>query len=84
MRSVVETLFRMRRVGAESSLRMWRYYAEVLLDFSGYAVSDHQLESLTTAGMTMRVEYAKAFRKADYTGLSTNFKLYTSRDAVLH
>ena len=38
---------RMRRNDAESSLHMWRCGAEVLLDLSGCAVSDHQLKSAT-------------------------------------
>ena len=43
-----ETLLRMRRVGAESSPRMWRCGAEVLLNLSGYAVGDRQLEVCNT------------------------------------
>ena len=41
-------LLRIPRNGAESSLRMWRCCAEVLLDLSGYAVGEYQLEVCNT------------------------------------
>ena len=48
LRVGAEILLRMRKNGAESSLCMWRCGAEILLDLSGYAVGDHQLEMCNT------------------------------------